>query len=366
MNALFWLLALAGAASFLPNLYKTGQGQHILLTPVLLCVGYALSPSGLGFIAPAAVRGMQPAVQLFITWIALCAGMHVPHPRLWLRYRGALFRRLGTSALMAAWVSLGTGALLVMTQLILVGRRSELGSLLQEKTAVMAMAWGCLLAGSQVGLRIWQQGLLAFVSAVLVSNLTMHQVGLLLVVCAGCTAAAALLQRWGEIIVCCIVFIGVASLSAGLSQQLDLPHVCTGFAVGFCLSLVSKQSFEQRRWVSQASVPAQVVVIVLVGLTVQVPWAALAWGICLSIVLVLMRFAKTASRLTFEITPMSLVYGHAARCTAFAAALLFAGGRAHSPAQLLLVITAVAASLSDLVIWFAIRYRNKTCGVKTS
>ena len=369
MNALFWLLALASVASVLPNLYKVGKGQHVLLAPLLLCVGYALSPLGLGFVESAAVRSMQPAVQLFITWIAVSAGMYVPHPRLWLRYRAFWSCRLGKSALMALWVSLGIGALLVMTQLFVAGHR--LNELLQEESATLSLTWGFLLVGSQMQLRIWQQGLLAGVALGVVSDLTLNQLQLLCVVVVGCAVTATLLQRWAHRatqsshekhehdVVFAVVLIGIASLCAGLSHQLDLPHVCTGFTLGFCLSLMSSRPFEQRRWVAQTAIPAQLVVIVLVGLMLQISWAWLIWGMCLGVVLVLMRFAKTASSLAFEMDPWSLSYGYASCSTAFAAALLFAGGRAHAHAPLLLAITAIAASFSDLIIWCVVQYRNR-------
>ncbi|MEM7403106.1 MAG: hypothetical protein AAF310_03745 [Myxococcota bacterium] len=367
MNALLWLLALAGVASFLPSLYQTGKGQNVLLTPLLLCLGYALSPLGLGFVDAAAVRGMQPAVQLLVTWVALYAGIHMPHPRLWLYHRAFWLQRLGKSCLMAAWVCLGVSALLVVTQLLLV--RYPVTVLLQDNTTTMTLAWGLLLTGSQMQLRVWQQGLLASAALILVSDLTLYQLQLLCIVSLGCALAATLLQRFHarqplcnkdtqqRLVISFVVFTGVASLCAGLSHQLDLPHVCTGFAVGFWLNLTSKQPFEQRRWVSQTAMPAQLVVVVLVGMTLQIPWTWLLWGLGLAMVLALMHFAKAASGSMLHKTSRRIFsYGYAARSTAFAAALLFAGGRAHAPAQLLLAITAIAASVADLMVWLLTKY----------
>ncbi len=379
MTALLWLLLLAGGGALLPSLYNQTGKQHVLLAPLLLALGYGLSPAALGFVTTSAVREMQPALQMTVTWLAFAAGLQVPKMRIWQRHSNVLAKQLMTNVLATAWAGLGVGIVLVAAQLCFTDSHTwRMPEILQNPaTNSLMWGWGCLVAGTQRRMRPADHVLIACLGLVLLCSFEKNMLGWTALMAVGCAGIIGLLSSSANAVcrkslswpIQTATLIGATSLTCGLAVQLGLPGVLVGFIVGACLKWTGLVLANQCRQVSSSVGSVHVVTLVLVGLSLRVSPAQIPWGIALGMVLMCMRLVWEYSRqgMRSRGQPIgSLVReDNAGRCIWLVASLLFITHRS-TLAQALLPITAIAVILSDVCLWgaaplFAATPFAKTC-----
>lgn len=369
MTSLLWLLALAGGGALLPSLYSQTGRQHILLAPLLLALGYGLSPEALGFVSASAVREMRPALQMAVTWLALAAGLQVLETQTWRRHTGVLVGQLMTNILAAAWAALGVGIVLVIAQLGLAPAHMwRLPEILRESEAAGLMwGWGCLLAGTQKRMRPTDQVLLGCLGLIVLCSLNANMLGWTVLLAVGCAGIVGLLgvstaapgQKGFAWPLQTATLIGAAALTCGLAAQLGLPGVLVGFLVGACLKRTGLVPASQCRQAAASVRSVHMITLVLAGLSLRASAAHALWGAALGVVLLCMRLtwehsrhrARRAGRVRILVRE-----DNAERCVWLSAALLFI---THRPglAEALLPIVAIAAVLSDVFLWGAVASR---------
>ncbi|MEM7495250.1 MAG: hypothetical protein AAF471_03755 [Myxococcota bacterium] len=364
MTSLLWLLLLAGGGALLPSLYSQTGKQHVLLAPLLLALGYGLSPAALGFVTTGAAADMQPALQMAVAWLALAAGLQVLETRTWRRHNGVLAKQLMTNILAAAWSGLGVGAVLVIAQLGLTTSHTwRMPEILREpEVNGLLWGWGCLVAGTQRRMRPADQVFLGCLGLVLLCSFDGNMLGWTALLVVGCAGIVGLLGNpttstslkdpaWP---IRTAVLIGATALTCGLAAQLGLPGVLVGFFVGACLKRAGLVPATQCRQVAASVRSVHVVTLVLVGLSLRVALTHILWGIALGVVLLCMRLVWEHSqhRVRGGGRRIGILVreDNAGRCIWLAASLLFVTHRSIL-AQALLPIMAIAVILSDISLW---------------
>lgn len=351
MSSLLVLLVLLSVATLASRRGSFDELVSSAATPLLVGLGAALAPGGLGFLPPSVLQGLGPAVDVGVLWLAMLAGVRASAT---LRETGVVPR-----AAMASVVTALVGALVTAG---ILGLSAALGlPLLAEEhvlatAIVVGAALACLPAdaATREGTASFRAAhaavaeLAAFVAAVVVLAAwsgglragAAVGVGVL-----GAAVARLLAAQTGLAPVVAVLAAGM--LAGGLSALALLPGAIVGFAAGALLgrmrTLASLSS-----WLHASERPVRVVVTVVVAASAGIGlWhvaTGAALGLCAVAVLIVTNllpidgtphFERLAASVAMSTTPIVVVVSFA-----------HAGS---PPAEELLPVILVAVAVADAV-----------------
>jgi hypothetical protein len=301
-------------------------------TPLLVGLGAAVSPAGLGFFPPSLLEDLRPALAVGVLWLAALVG---------LRTSAALRRSSG--ALLAAAVSIADAALCIAaTAAVLLGAAAVGRPIVEIDDALpVAMLVGaglaCLpangggfrsahagiaeiiaLAGAAAYLIVWRGPTLAAAAVA---------VGLL-----GAVVARLLAKQIS--LAPAVAMLSATTLVAGLATLAALPGALAGLVAGLTSGRL-RGTAALMPWLLGTARPVLGVVTILLAASAQMSAAALVTGIILGLssesLLVLSNLLRTDEKPLLErlsmtvgmsMTPMLLVASFALTGSAGATALL--------------------------------------------
>jgi hypothetical protein len=242
VTALLVLLALLSVAMLFSQQGAFDELVERASTPVLVGLGFALSPAGFGFLSASTLNGLAPAVDVGVFWLAVLAGLRASS-LLPAALRAPEGRRAAVLAVVAAAVaSLVAGGVLQAAAGVAhgIGLKGSLPAALLVGASLSGMP-GERGASAVRAAYSGTAQLVVLVAALVSLFLWTGRTELVVVGALGCVGAVVvrLILPRGESggVPAPIAYLAVAVLLAGLSRLAAVPGAIAGFLLG---SLVAR------------------------------------------------------------------------------------------------------------------------------
>lgn len=364
---------------------------HIIATPLLLALGFLIAPRGLSLLSEAALREIEPAMQVGAAWLALLVGMRGARPRLTKKYIG--FASFAGVTALVTWVGVAVVAWGALTMLGLSNQGlKEIGGTLP----VIGASLLCAGLVSTTGLELTHEalqntrpslahdmlrflcrhdeiiGALALLVAMwlwprpvatapiyadpLVAVASVVGLAILLAI------VQVLLGEDRDKLIGRIALVGLITLAAGLTSTMGVPGVALGFFFGVLLGLsgVGGQFLEEG--VGSTYRPVRLVLVILIGANLGFTIGAVLLGGALAAARALFKSILRAylrSRYPKAELPFSALLASGGTTIPFALSFAMSQPGSLQTSEVLTAV-AIAVSLTDLVTLIAWRQKAWT------
>ncbi len=384
MTSLLLLLGLLSVATMLSRRGTFAFVTHVASTPLLLALGFALSPGVLAFLTPSTLDALTPALRVGIAWLAVLAGLSAgarkaasstpptPRTRLVDGVNGVVGAYVVAGAcIIVAYVGqlfgeeLGTAGAMAKDGVTLLGAAVLLGGILAPSSAAVvgeALSRGDVSDAARrlraTARREEILGALALVVAVALLPLAVGSPDApappALAACIGpaiglvLAAAQLLVGGTGEDSTTRhISLMGLVVLASGLAARAHVPEAVTAFVMGLALARSAQGAMLLER-LAATERPVRLVATALIGAHLGLSLPILGLGALLALTRLLVKSAVVVAwgggRARFD--ELSAAAGSSANALVFAGSTALALG-VRLPESGLLATAAVAVVLTD-------------------